>query len=78
MLRVQLADVSTRCSSHPQGKVKRGAKMMAIYRRGSSAPELARVRSDAEVQALMRLALARLELTPPPNFFTVAIQQPGN
>ena len=24
------------------------------------------------------MALARLELTPPPNFFTVAIQQPGN
>ena len=36
------------------------------------------MRSGAEVQALTRLALARLELTPPPNFFTVAIQQPGN
>ena len=34
--------------------------------------------SGAEVQALTRLALVRLELTPPPNFFTVAIQQPGN
>ena len=29
------------------------------------------MRSGAEVQALTRLALARLELTPPPNFFTV-------
>ena len=36
------------------------------------------VRSGAEVQALARLVLARLELTSPPNFFTVAIQQPGN
>ena len=36
------------------------------------------MRSGAEVQALTRLVLARLELTPPPNFFTVAIQQPGN
>ena len=36
------------------------------------------MRSGAEVQALTQLALARLELTPPPNFFTVAIQQPGN
>ena len=36
------------------------------------------MRFGAEVQALTRLALARLELTPPPNFFTVAIQQPGN
>ena len=74
MLGVQLADVSTRCSSH--AKAKRGAKLMAIYRRGSWA--CARMRSGAEVQALTRLALARLELTPPPNFFTVAIQQPGN
>ena len=36
------------------------------------------MQSGAEVQAQMRLALARLELSPPPNFFTVTIQQPGN
>ena len=36
------------------------------------------MRPGAEVQALTRLALVRLELIPPPNFFTVAIQQPGN
>ena len=36
MLGVQLADVSTRCSSHPQGKSEARCKklMMAIYRRG--------------------------------------------
>ena len=50
--------------------------MMAIYRRGSWACTC--MRSSAEVQALTWLALARLELTPPPNFFMVAIQQPGN
>ena len=32
MFSAQLADVSTRCSSHPQGKVKRGAKMLVLYR----------------------------------------------
>ena len=34
--------------------------------------------SGAEVKALMRLALVQLELILPPNFFIVAIQQPGN
>ena len=34
------------------------------------------MRSGSEVQALTWLALPWLELTPPPNFFTVAIQQP--
>ena len=34
--------------------------------------------SGAEVQALMQLALAQIKLTPPPNFFMIAIQQPGN
>ena len=37
MLGVQLADVSTRCSSHPQGKSEARCEMMAIYRRGSCA-----------------------------------------
>ena len=34
MLGVQLADVSTRCSSHPQGKSEARCEMMSIYRRG--------------------------------------------
>ena len=33
MLGIQLVNISTRCSSHPQGKVnmKRGAKIMEVY-----------------------------------------------
>ena len=32
---------------------------------------------SAEFDALMQFVLARLELTTPPSFFIVAIQQPG-
>ena len=47
--------------------------MMAIYRRGS-----AHTWCGAEVKALTQLVPARLELTLPPNFFMVMIQQAGN
>ena len=47
--------------------------MMAIYRHGS-----ALTRCGAEIKALTRLVPAQFELTPPPNFFMVVIQQAGN
>ena len=73
MLGVQLADVSTRRSSHPHGKSEARCEMMATYRHGS-----VRTQRGAEVKVLMQLVLVRLELILPHKFFMVAIQQPGN
>ena len=51
MFGVQLANILARCSSHPQGaKVKQGAKMLVLYRRGSCA--CAPMQFGAEVKAL--------------------------
>ena len=72
---VKLADVLTRCSSHPQGKSEvRCEKGWCSYRRGYCARTPMRL--GAEGGAPARLALARLP--PPPSFFIVAIQQPGS
>ena len=57
MLSVQLANISTRCSSYPQGKVKQGAKFIEV------APELVCVCSP---ESGGTLTLAQLEYTPPP------------
>ena len=54
---VQLANISTRCSSYPQGKVKQGAKFIEV------APELVCVCSP---ESGGTLTLAQLEYTPPP------------
>ncbi len=67
---VKLADVSTSCSVVIlRAKVKRGARKLMIYRRGPCTCAL--MRFNAEVVAPARSA-------PPPSFFMVAIQQPGN
>ena len=61
-----------------RAKVKQGAKMLAIYRHGSCACMRMRSGVSTEFEALMQFVLARLDLIPPPNFFIVVIQQPGN
>ena len=66
---VKLADVS-----NLRAKVKRGAKSMAVYRRGSCA--CTSVWLSAELEVPVRLVIAWP--APPPSFFMVMIQQPGN
>ena len=54
---VKLADVSTICSSHPQGKSKRKCEMLVFLWAW-----ILCMRFDAEAEALARLALAQLTL----------------
>ena len=77
ILGVRLADILTRRFGYPREKVKQSAKMMAFT---GVASELARACSLVwrSIKALTWLVLPRLELTLPPNFFIVVIQQPGN
>jgi hypothetical protein len=57
-----------------RAKMKRGAKMMVFYRHGYCV--CTPMWFDAEAVAPVRLALAWFP--PPPNFFIITIQQPGN
>ena len=65
MFSVQLGDVSTRCSSHPQGKVKRGAKMLVLYRCFTYA---------LRMTIAKRLQVVHRTLSCPRRIFTVSIQ----
>ena len=65
MLSVQFADIWL----DALGKSEMRCENYAIYKRSSWACARMQSGSGAEVEALMQLALAQLELTPPPNFF---------
>ena len=67
---VKLADISTRCSSHSQGKSE------ARCEKGGALIGVATVLAHAHAAGCKGWSAGAV--APPPSFFIIAIQQPGS